>query len=245
MIRNAPALKFYSRNDRLKRATVPPSTTMLPRETFDGNDELLAAYDTMTTLNAAIRDNAALAESKRREAADAETQHKIDVAAAMAAGKDPAKVNNRGAKLIAEAEAHEEYAAEARLEAARHGHVLGDLMQRHAPHAFAASESRMDAQATAVESAVAGLESAWAEWATAWEVRRRLSGLHILGGVVSGFRQGVVPAEVQTALNSLRQHLAELDALKADEAEIQRWREQDARAAAINNNLRPGVRSDA
>jgi hypothetical protein len=136
MIKQAKALKNYTRNQRFNRPNVPASAALLPRETFADHPDVLDAYDTMVRLNEAITENARAAGRKSQEADQAALTYKREVADALAAGMDPANVKNLEPQLRAESKAHEQFATDAKQKATAHGYVLGDLMHQVAAACF-------------------------------------------------------------------------------------------------------------
>lgn len=237
-ITTARHLTYLRRDGRFKAPQVQPGTVLPPRDLFKGHPDLLAAYDAFVHLSEAWVDLKATGDRARAEAPQAGKTYRAELATALAAGKPGASITNREPELLATADAHDTLAADAKAAAVAQGHVLGKLISTTAPDLFAACEARMDDAALEVRGAVEGLRKAWSGWSSAWHLRTVLSGAHLYGGALAGYRATTpLPAEVTAALDTLTDHLHNLDRLRADEVAVAEWREKEARAEAANNSL--------
>lgn len=221
-------LTHYSRNNPLFSVVVQSLVPLLPRETFADHPDVLDAYDTMTTLNAAVHDHRGKAAALHQEAQVADQKYGAAVTAAVVAGKGGDSVKNPAPAMRAEALAHEKLAEKTLTDATQHGYVLGELMAGAARECFGASEETLTASAGDVRASIAMLGATWKRWAEAWALRQTLSAIAYRGGAVFGFEPtDRIPAEVAAALATLERHLTALDTLKHDEAAVDAWRAQN------------------
>lgn len=234
MSKTVSQLKHFIRNDEAYPAVYDPNATLPPRDLFTGNGELLAAYDTFVRLQEARRENDRAAIEKRGLAGRAAIAYKTAVAEAMRQGTDPAKVKNAEPQLMAEVAAHETFAADALLELNTAGHTLGTLMQIHGADYFEAAEQQMLEAVKGIEAHVEALREAWTTWGASWGLRFHLSQVVNRGGRNQHYQAASIPPDVAAALSTVADTLHDLDNLKAEEALLKDWRDDQAKARAAN-----------
>lgn len=227
-----PTMKHFIRKQDLLPADYSPNAALPPRDTFAGQPQVLAAYDTFLRLREA-RARHLQAEQEKRDAANhAAEDYQAKVQEALRQGADPGKVKNLEPQLRAEAEAHARFAAESEAEQRDAGRQLGELVQAHGAGCFDALEAKMQQASDDITAAVAALRIAWQTWGEAWGVRQHISRIVHQGGGGQHFVGPTIPAGVATALGTVTETLDELKQLKADEQELTRWRRQEAEAQA-------------
>lgn len=233
-MKNITRLKHFTRNDAALPAAYSANATLPPRDTFAGNGEILAAYDTLVRLQEAERENGRASRDKKAQAVAAAADYQMAVAEALRQGKDPAKVKNTVAQLEAESEAHAQFASDARAQASAAGVELGRLVQAQAIEHFEGAERQMQEAADTIADHVAALREAWDIWGTAWGLRSHLSQVVHRGGVNQQYRAVVIPQHVADALAVVADTLDDLDNLKAEELQLAEWRATQAAALATN-----------
>jgi hypothetical protein len=228
-------LAIHARGQRIHEPYVRTNTRLLPRETFAGQPEVLAAYDKMSTLLDAIDKHTSEIRRLRRESDQAADVYRLKVHEAMATGADVNMLSNTSADLAIQAKEHESLLRRASGAADAHGRNLGRLIQAAAPDAFAAVEKRINTADDKVRRALPALEKSIQERDAAWQVRRILSHTHLFGGGVPDYEpEHGVPNELHTAIGIIVDQLDNLERIKADEAQLAAERAKDARTDAHN-----------
>jgi hypothetical protein len=206
-----------------------PTTDELPEASAD----LAEALDRWHTLAESERAQAREAAAANAAAEQASTEYRTKVRETLAKGGDPTKVKDQSDRHKAVAKAHIEFHNDARNEREKLGWTLGPMLEAEAPALFGPIEERIEKSASAVRGSLAGVRDTWAEFSRDLEMRRWLSHVHLNGGTVGVYHGAApLPPQVAEALAVLEDHIGALDALKADEREVQAYRDANARDAA-------------
>lgn len=234
-IRQAKPLNgFHQRKPRSTQPARPGTITPLPRpEEIEGaSPELADALGRWHALIDAEREQYRAAAADNAKADQAAADYRAAVRAALSAGEDPAKVKDQTERHKAAAAAHVSFGADAENERGRLAGPIGTLLEAEAAAMFAPTEQRIETAAAKVRGSLAAIREAWADYSHAFNTRVWLSNIHTNGGQVPAFHGATgLPAEVVAALDVLTDHVASLDKLKADEALVAEWRNQEAAAA--------------
>ncbi len=193
--------------------------------------ELVAQVQRWHDLVTAERDHARKAAAANVAVTEAAQSYRREVRETIADGGDPAKVKDQTARHHATAAAHVQFSVVAQAERERLGAALGLLVEDAAPALFPAAETAIDYTATHVRAALVGVRETWRKHSDAFQLRAWLSHVHLDGGDVPSFHGASgLPAAAEAALAALDHAIEELDRLKADEAEVTRWRRQEQAA---------------
>jgi hypothetical protein len=185
----------------------------------------------MVTLNESIREHQRAARDKSAKATQATAGYRASVREALLKGEDVTEIKDHTARYEAEAKAHESFAKDAIGQATRHGITLGGIFAKVAADTFAPAEKVMADRAEHVRATLASLSDAWGDWSKAWGVRRYQSYAAHRGGQLSPYHEAApLPPAVAAAVQAISDALEDIDRLKADEAELTRWRKQNADA---------------
>ncbi|UTT52318.1 hypothetical protein [Microbacterium maritypicum] len=220
-----PHLTFLTRSKDKKPGTASQAITLIPRELLENTPELADAYDqfvnTRTARNTAYREA-----RQHRDAADtSRRKYQAAVSEAVRNGGDTSKLTDKHDDLIAKAEAAEAVGRNADGQLLRVGNELGEAFAAHAHNLFPAIEADITNAASHVATALDALTQAWNEYAKAWHLRRITGNAHIYGGPITNYDPNIgLPNDVAPALKVMSDRLNDLDTLKADEAEINRFR---------------------
>jgi hypothetical protein len=226
-------LAIHARGHAINAPYVRSNTRLLPRETFVGHPDVLAAYDKQATLLEAIQHHTSEIRRLRRASEQAAETYRLEVHEALATGKDVNKLSNTSADLATQAKAHEELLRRASGAADAHGQRLGECIQAATPAAFAGVDKRIDTADAKVRRALTALEKAMEEWGSAWQTRRILSGIHLFGGGLADHEpENATPKEIRTALALIIDQLANPERIRADEAQLNAERAKNTRADA-------------
>lgn len=222
-----PHLTFLTRAKDKKPGSASQALNLIPRELLDNTPELADAHDqfvnTRGARNIAYRD----ARKYRDQAEAARRKYQQGVSEAVRNGGDPTKLTDQHDALIAKAEAAEAIGRNADGQLLRVGNQLGEAFATHAHALFPAVEENITTAASNVATALEALTNAWNEYARAWHIRRILSTAHIYGGPISNYDPNIgLPNDVAPALKVMAERLNDLDALKADETEVTRFRKE-------------------
>jgi hypothetical protein len=223
-----PMNGHYQRKHKSPHPTVVgPRTTLPTAEILTGAPaELLADLETWHELAAAERQQARLAAEANAAAEAATADYRAKVRNAMSKGADPTKIKDRTEEHKARAVAHIGFHNDARNEREKLGHRLGLMLEDAAPDLYPIVEDRIDQSAATVRGSLASVREAWASYSEAFELRRWLSHIELDGNTVGAYHgASSLPRDVVTALATLEHAIAELDRLKADEAEVRAFRE--------------------
>src|SRR5688572_19741710 len=137
-------LAIHARGRAINEPYVRSNTRLLPRETFEGHPDVLAAYDKQAALLEAIAHHTGEIRRLRRASEQAAETYRHEVHEALSTGADPNKLSNTSDDLAVQAKAHEELLRRASGAADAHGRELGRLIQAAAPAAFAGVDKRID-----------------------------------------------------------------------------------------------------
>lgn len=230
-----PLNGFHQRKERSPHRTHIPVNGHLPTadtlRAIGAPEDIVAQVQIWHDLKLTERDQGRKAAAANGQVEAAEATYRSQVREALAAGSDPAKVKNDAAKHKAVAEAHTRFATDARDERARLGYTLGAALEEIAPTLFAPAEEQIEQRASVLRESLAALRGSWSGFSEAFILRTWLSDLAIKGGMVGAYHGATgLPPEVVAALAVLEDHAGSLDKLKQDEAEVQSYREANARA---------------
>ncbi len=229
------SLRFFSRGQRVSEPYARANSHLLPRETFKGQRDVLAAYDQQARLLKAAAHHTSEIRRLHRESTEAAEAHRHEIGKAQAAGKDTSPIKNKVPGLDAQIVEHQALLDRANGAAVRNGRELGQLIQAAAPRAFTEVDKQLETAAAKVRRTVTDLEDALKEWAAPWQVLRILTTAHLFGGAVSDYDpEGAVPQEATDALARILEVLANPDHLRADQAQLMQEREKNAEAEARN-----------
>lgn len=227
-----PRLTFYNRNTRLTPPDVRKNTTLPPRDAFKGQKQALDAYDNYVATVEARQHHYREARKLRDDATASRTGYNRAIREALTAGAPTDNIKDRHDELVAKAIEHEALAGHADTALITLGLTLGQAIHAAAPHLFANAEKEMEKAATRVRADIEALNTSWAEWASAWQLRRILSEMHITGGALSNYdSSNPLPKDVVDALRTIDNRLNDLDTLRSDEEQMKQWRKQQEKAA--------------
>ena len=196
---------------------------------------MLASYDKQATLLDAMQHHSSEIRRLRRASHEAAETYRLEVREALSTGKDTSKIQNLAPDLAVHAKEHESLLRRAQGAAEAHGQQLGKDIQAAAPLAFEGVEKRLASADTKVRRALAALEEAMGEWSSEYQTRLILSAIHLFGGPLRDHEpEHAMPKEINTALALITDQLANVDRMKADEAQLTEERAKNARADAHN-----------
>jgi hypothetical protein len=243
---NLKSLTFFSRSSRVSEPSVSANVNLLPRDVFKGDKETLALYDQYMNLRTAIADNDRAAGRAKVQAEEAKTAYARAVREALSNGADPSKVQSDVAQYEATAQAHADLSRQARSGLERISRTFAERIATVAPVVIPRSEERLTNTADTMRHAIAALTEAWRDYSAAWSERRILGDINLNGGALGAYDPaGTFPPAVRAALDTLTNHLNDLDTLKADEQHIREWRQRNAQADDQNRRARPAVDATA
>jgi hypothetical protein len=226
---NLKSLTFLSRSTKVSQPSVSANVNLLPRDVFKGDKETLALYDQYVNLRTAIADNDRAAGRAKVQAEEAKTAYARAVREALSNGADPSKVQSDVAQCEATAQAHADLSRQARSGLERISRAFAERIATVAPDVIPRSEERLTHTADTMRHAIAALTEAWRDYSAAWSERRILGDINLNGGALAAYdASGSFPPSVRAALDTLTNHLADLDTLKADEQHVREWRQKNA-----------------